>query len=137
MEGDAEVIAKAEAERRRLIGAAKAKLEAQEATVVDSVPAEAKRKNAASKTQPKGQSKVGTEPVVATAEPVKVKAPYNPAPLSGAPAAGKAPQKGQLPLGLLRMLVKRNPGSERLRAALAAAEGGAAAPAKKAKKAKK
>ena len=129
------MIAEAEAERRRLVDAEKAKLEAQEATVVDSVPAEAKRKNAASKTQPKGQRNVGTvveapaEPIVgpATAEAPRVKKPYSPEKLSGAAEPGKAPKKGQLPAGLLAYLAKKHAGSQVIAAA-------AGAPVKKARK---
>lgn len=158
--GGRTLVTKAEAERRRLIDAAKADLAAQE-QIVDPIPADQKTPMKAQPGQKKSTAsarvKASTTPAepkdatsdaeltvalaakdaAQTAEPVKVKASYNPAPLSGAPAAGKAPAKGQLPLGLLRMLVKRNPNSETLKAALAAAESGATAPVKKAKKAKK
>jgi len=152
------VIAKAEAERRKLIDAEKAKLAAQETPVVDPVPAEAKRKNAASKAQPKGQPKAqpvavaAAEPKDATSDaeltvalaakdaaqtapaPIKVKAPYNPEKLSGAAEAGKAPKKGQLPAGLLAYLAKKHAGSQVI---AAAAQGQAQKPAEKARAGRK
>ena len=120
------LVSKAEANRRALVEAEKAKLAAAEAPaaqpVVETTEQVVQREVAEGKLTP-----VGPAP--------KVKKPYEPRPLSGAPAVGKAPQKGQLPLGLLRALVLRNPNSETLKAALAAAESGAA-PVKKAKKGK-
>lgn len=151
------LVSRAEANRRALIEAERAKLEQAEADkVVEEVIAEATVQTGDKKRAASGRKAIremaaqaqqvaeATTPAAevveapaATPEPVKVKAPYNPSPLSGAPAAGQAPQKGQLPLGLLRSLVKRNPNSETLKAALAAAEAGSAAAAKKGKKAKK
>ncbi len=147
------LVTKAEADRRTLIDAEKAKLAAQEPVAEPAAQPGAKKPAASARVKATKATVVATpaEPVIETTEQViarevaegrltpvgpapAVKKPYNPEKLSGAPAAGKAPQKGQLPLGLLRMLVKRNPNSVTLKAALAAAESGATAPAKKAKK---
>ncbi len=147
------LVTKAEAERRRLIDAAKADLAAESANsaeqIVDPIPADQK---AGARRQPGAKKKAsqvtremtedGTmttvaevveapaveEPAVAPAP--KVVKPYNPEPLSGAAEAGKQPKKGQLPAGLLAYLAKKHAGSQ----VIAAAAGG---PAKKAKKAKK
>lgn len=121
---------KSKAERRKLIDAEQAKLAAEKPLA---------EKEASAAVAP---VVVEPEPGVTQPEPTpsaelpqpaatRVKAPYDPKPLSGAAEAGKAPKKGQLPAGLLAYLAKKHAGSQVIAAAAAGT------PVKKARKAAK
>ncbi len=127
--GGMTLVSKAEAERRKLIDKAKADLAETDKAALDQIfdkPVQpgAKRPSASARVKASKATRemdtAGTITDATPAEPVKVKAPYNPQPLSGAAPEGKQPAKGQLPAGLIAYLARKNAGSKIIAAAAGA-----------------